>query len=272
MASPRVRFLIGGVQKCGTTALARMLAQHPHVSLPDTKPGAWPDPGGDMREAWLKEAHVFDAPDFDDAWSPAEVDRRFSLRFSSFGDGRMHGDATPVSIYHPRVVQRIARYNQAMRWIILLRDPVERAISHYFMERERGNERRTLLLAVMAEPRRLRGSLPDFSREAAWRRASYADRGRYCRQLDHLFRHFPPPQVLLLRSADLAADPIGTTHRALRFLGLDDAGIVAPDGRILPGRYVAPPAWSPGRLALRLRLRGEVERLRRTYGPDLAET
>ena len=48
--TPRVRFLIGGVQKAGTTALASYLATHPGLRLPAGK-----------------EAHVFDAPDFDDS-------------------------------------------------------------------------------------------------------------------------------------------------------------------------------------------------------------
>ena len=49
--APRVRFVIGGVQKVGTTALATFLGAHPGVALPDGK-----------------EAHLFDAPEFDDAW------------------------------------------------------------------------------------------------------------------------------------------------------------------------------------------------------------
>jgi hypothetical protein len=265
MAEPCIRFLVGGVQKGGTTALARALSQHPGIALPERKPGR--DGAADDRNAaWVKEAHVFDAPDFDEQWSPARIDERFAGCFLHMDPARLHGDATPLSVYHPRVVARIARYHPGMRWILLLRDPVERAISHYFMERGRGQERRSLLGAVLAEPARLRGSFDDFSRGAAWRRASYVDRGRYARQLGCLFSHFPREQVLLLRSMDLDRDALATVGRALSFLGLSPPPAMAAPGRVFEGGYVAPKTLSPGRLLLQWRLRGEARRLRETYG------
>jgi hypothetical protein len=270
MAEPRVRFVIGGVQKAGTTALAGALARHPGIALPDRRPGLDPASGAPP-PAWLKEAHVVDAPDFDDAWSVDEVDARFAPRYARFGGDRLHGDATPLSVYHPRVVARIARYNPAMRWIVLLRDPVERAISHYFMERARGNEPRSLLRAILDEPARLAGSFDDFARDAAWRRASYVDRGRYARQLDVLHAHFPREQVLLLRSRDLASSPQATLKRAFAFLGVDDPPGIAAPGRAFEGGYVAPGRWSPARWLLRWSLRGEARRLRDAYGIALDE-
>ena len=56
---PRIAFVVGGVQKAGTSALAQYLRASPGLRLPTDK-----------------EAHVFDAPDFDEAWSAAEVDAR----------------------------------------------------------------------------------------------------------------------------------------------------------------------------------------------------
>ena len=52
---------------------------------------------------------------------------------------------------------RIARYNPAMRWIVLLREPAERALSHHHMERSRGRERWPLWLALLLERWRLAG-------------------------------------------------------------------------------------------------------------------
>src|SRR5690606_32411283 len=223
-------------------------------------------PQGELPPAWLKEAHVFDAPDFDDSWTPAEIDEHFALRFRAFDDGRLHGDATPVNIYHPRVVERVARYNPRMRWIVLLRDPVERAISHYFMESGRGNEHRSLLGALLAEPGRLAGSFDDFSRDAPWRRASYADRSRYARQLAVLFSHFARNQVLLLRSRGLADAPLDVVRRVFEFLELEQPRDVPVPGRAFEGGYSPPPSWSPGRLLLRWYLRREAQRLRASYG------
>lgn len=252
MAEPRIRFLIGGVQKAGTTALARYLAAHPGLALPTDK-----------------EAHVFDDPDFDDAWSPERIDAWAADRWSQPADGRLHGDATPLTIAHPRLIERVARYNPAMRWIVLLRDPVERAVSHYYMIRGWGHEPRGLLWAVLAEPLRLRRGSGDWSMRAPARFWSYVSRGRYARQLDVLFRHFPREQVLLLRSRDLAERPDETVASVLAFLGV--APFPAPPvfERAFEGSYQPLPWWSPGRWLLKFRLRGEKRALRRRHGVDL---
>jgi len=272
MAEPRLGFLVGGVQKAGTSALALYLAAHPGLALPSNK-----------------EAHVFDDPDFNDAWTAAEVDARSASHFDaggvesgdagsgavdaggpeSGGRGRLHGDATPITLFHPTLVARVARYNPAMRWVILLRDPVERAISHHVMERARGHERRALLSAVLLERSRLRGRWNDWAPESPLRVCSYTARGRYAQQLDCLFAHFPREQVLCLRSADLAADPGTTVGRVLDFLGVPASLPVPAPARVFVGRYRPPPPWAPGRLALRLLLRGEKAALRRRHGIDL---
>lgn len=252
-AAPDVRFLLGGVQKGGTTALARYLAVHPDLALPRGK-----------------EAHVFDAPDFDGRWTAAQVDARFAAHFEP-GDGeQMRGDATPITVFHPALVARVARYNPAMRWVILLRDPVERAISQYFMERGRGHEPRSLAAAVLLERARLRGHGGDWSPDSPLRVFSYVARGRYARQLAVLLRHFPRQQVLLLQSRDLAEHPAQTVAQVLEFLGLRPLPVPPAFAPVFAGGYRAPPAWAPGRLLLRLLLRGERAALRREYGIDLA--
>lgn len=262
MAEPRIRFLIAGAQKAGTTALARYLAQHPRIALPDRLPEGLIAPPH-FAEAWTKEAHVFDAPDFDDAWSVDEVDRRFAPRFSHWADAdRLYGDATPVTLFHPRFVERAARYNPAMRWIVLLRDPVDRAISHWHMERQRGQERRSLLTAVLAEPFRLSGRWDDLSATAPWRAYSYVARGRYRRQIAALLRRVPSAQVLLVPSSALAQRPGQTVARVLAFLGLPPASAPAQPGRVFEGGYPRPGRWSPGRLLLSFLLRGERAALR----------
>lgn len=261
---PRVAFLLGGVQKAGTTALARHLDDHPDLALPRGK-----------------EAHVFDAPDFNDAWSPAEVDGKFAPHFDNCermpggkhagceNKLRLHGDATPISVFHPTLVARVARYNPSMRWVILLRDPVERAISHYFMERESGHEQRGLLPAVLLERARLREHWDDWAPGSPLRVSSYVARGRYARQLDVLLAHFPREQVLCLRSADLAAKPGASVGQVLAFLGVAPTLQPVRQARVFAGQYQPPPPWSPGRLALRFLLRNENASLGRLHGIDL---
>lgn len=221
-SAPRIRFMIGGVQKGGTTALAHYLSAHPSIRLPAHK-----------------EAHVFDAADFDEAATVEDVDDRFAPMFpGGFAGGDvLHGDATPISIFHHRFIERIARYNPDMRWIVLLRDPVERAISQYYMEYGRGDERLPLPLALLAERWRLRGHEHDFSPGSPLRHHSYLMRGRYVRQLEVLMEAFPREQVLLLRSLDLRRDTDATVKTVLRFLGVNSASPLPVLAPVFAGAY-----------------------------------
>ena len=144
---------------------------------------------------------------------------------------------------------------------MLLRDPVERAISHFYMEKNRDKERLPLWLALLAEPFRLRRREDATHVDSHLRRHSYRRRGLYSLQLRNLYRHFDRDRVLVLRSEDLLRDHDAVLRRVFAFLG------VAEDIRIPPrivyagdrgGRRHRVVAWLLGLsyLAERRRLRG----------------
>lgn len=250
MSAPRIAFVIGGVQKGGTTALARYLAAHPRIALPRGK-----------------EAHVFDAPDYDARWSLDEIDARYAAHFDPATDGALHGDATPIYCFHPAFVRRIAAYNPAMRWILLLRHPVERAVSQYHMERARGDERWPFWPAMLLERWRLRGHQDDFAPASPLRHFSYRARGDYVRQLDVLFAHFPREQVLLLRNEMLAEQPDAVLAQVLEFLGLPAlARDAAGYARVFAGQYTPLPRDGFRFRALQRLMGGPMRRARERYG------
>lgn len=251
--SPRIRFVIGGVQKGGTSALAAYLTRYTDVHLPLTK-----------------EAHVFDAPGFDEAWSASEVDARFASSWPPARDGVLVGDATPLYVFDARLIRRIARYNPAMRWILLLRNPVDRAVSQYHMERARGRERWPLLAAIAFEALRVGRHRRDLSQASPWVRHAYVARGRYDRQLDSLFAHFPSDQVLLLRSIDLRRDPAATVARARAFLGLPPDTSTMEFDPVFEGAYTRE-GDRLARCLLRWRFARGLRRLYRRYGVDLSQ-
>lgn len=219
-AEPRLGFVIGGAQKSGTSALATYLAAHPRIRLPIAK-----------------EAHVFDAEDYDDRGEATQVDACLEGLFAPCAGDCVFGDATPFYMFHPRVVARIAAYNPAMRWIMLLRDPIERARSHYQMERARGTEPLPFWLALAMEPWRLRADRDNLARGSAVRRYSYRARGDYAAQLATLRAHFPDTQLLLLRTEDLDRDPGTTVARACAFLGLHEPPRPPAYERVFAGDY-----------------------------------
>lgn len=241
---PRVSFVIGGAQKAGTTALARYLQGHPQLCLPEGK-----------------EAHVFDDPGFDEDWDVARIDREYARHFPVESAGRLLGDATPIYMFHPALVERIARYNPAMRWIVLLRDPVERALSQYRMERGRGTESWPLWAALACERLRLRGHANDFSAASPLRHWSYRARGDYARQLRVLREHFPASQLLVIDNGDLRRSHARVLDRVCGFLGVPGfspvpAPIVAFEGPDTP-------VPAPTRLLAAWLLRRESREFRR---------
>ena len=247
----RVQFVIGGVQKGGTTAMAHCLSQHPGVQLPLTK-----------------EAHVFDAPDFEDTRARDDIDRYYADKFAASEAPCVRGDATPIYCLHERFVERIARYNPAMRWILLLRHPVERAISQYHMERARGDETWPLLPALLCERWRLRGHADDFSVHSPLRKHSYRLRGDYARQIDTVLRHFPREQVLLLRSADFLRVPQDVLEQVYIHLELPGAVRMPQRTQVFAGNYAMPsPHSMVWRIAQHL-LREQMRAMRERYGID----
>lgn len=245
-----VSFLVAGVQKGGTTALARYLDRFPDIAI-----------------ARGKEAHVFDAPDFDDAMPQAWASAAFAPLFDDVATGTLRGDATPITILHPRFIERAMAYNPAMRWIVLLRDPVDRAVSQYHMERRRGTETRGMLMAFLLEAWRLRGHEDDFSPGSPLRWASYARRGEYDRQLAALHACVPHGQVRVVASDRLRSEPATVIAELRAFLGLPEL----PSGEAyLPefeGGYTPPPRWTPALCFLRWRLRRQRWGRRGGAGP-----
>lgn len=233
-----VQFLIAGAQKAGTTALAHYL-----------------DQCADIAVATGKEAHVFDSPDFDEVHATEWTDMAFAACFANAAVGALRGDATPITLLHRTFIARAAAYNPAMRWIVLLRDPVDRAISQYHMERGRGIERLPMLLAFIAEGLRLSGRADDFSWGSPLRWASYLTRGQYREQLNALHQFVPRDQVLVLPSDRLRTEPSKVVDEVRRFLGLEALPHHPDYPPQFEGRYRRPPWWSPARRYACWRLR-----------------
>ena len=213
---PRLGFMIVGAQKCGTTALARFLSRHPEIGMADPK-----------------ETHLFDAPDYSGDWRPEEIDERYRPSFEHCPGATIRGEATPIYMFLPEVARDLHRYNPDLKLIVLLRDPVERAISHYYMERARGDERLPLWLALLSEPFRLRRCRDARQADSAMRRHSYRRRGLYSLQLRNLYRHFDRGRVLVIRTQDLLQRHDAVLRQVFSFLGVSEDVRIAP-GTIYP--------------------------------------
>ena len=195
MAEDPVAFIIAGVQKGGTTALFDYLGEEPGLSL-----------------SRVKEVHFFDDEGQD--WAAPDY-AAYHAQFAPF-DGRPRGEATPIYAYWPGSLERICAYSPAMKLIVVLRDPVQRAWSHWKMEYARGVETHPFAWCIRQGRQRLFDAEPwGFHREI-----SYVERGFYGEQMARLLDLFPREQLLILRAEDLRADPGAALTQVRRFLGL----------------------------------------------------
>ena len=202
---PKLGFMIVGAQKCGTTALAHFLSQHPEIGM-----------------ASPKETHLFDWPPYSSDWTPEQIDERYRPFFEHCAGTSIRGEATPIYMFLPGVAGELKRYNPNLKLIVLLRDPVERAVSHYYMERNRGKEHRPLWLALLSEPIRLRCCKDVHAYDSAMRVCSYRRRGLYSLQLRNLYRFFDNGRVLIIRTRDLRAHHHVVLRRVFAFLGVSE--------------------------------------------------
>lgn len=193
----KVDFIICGTQKGGTSALDAYLREHPQICM-----------------AKNKEVHFFDN---EEVFKNSKVD--YSLYHAAFNPLPHHkvvGEATPIYMYWYDAPRRMYEYNPHLKLIVILRNPIERAFSHWNMERSRNAETLSFWEAIINENERCREALPYQHRVY-----SYVDRGFYLEQLRRLWTFFPVEQVLILRNEELRNSFRLTLNKVFRFLGVE---------------------------------------------------
>jgi hypothetical protein len=241
----KVAFVIAGTQKGGTTALASYLYEHPEIGMPT-----------------VKEVHFFDT---EEHFASSEVDyARYHAYFNPAVKRRLLGDATPIYMYWEPAPERIRRYNPAMKLIMLLRNPVTRAYSHWNMERERQRDPLPFEQAIRTEAERCREALP-----LQHRLYSYIDRGLYSEQIQRIWRHFPAGQTLVLKSEELQRTPDAALARITDFLGV--AGFPPVEPRTVHARPYQGQMSAEARNYLREVFAPEVRKLEQMFGWDCSD-
>ncbi|MET7709572.1 sulfotransferase [Micromonospora sp. NPDC005413] len=197
---PLPDFLVIGGQRCGTTSLYHHLAAHPRV-----------------RVATGKELQYFSV-------HHGRGTRWYRGHFPRLAPDERTFEASPYYLFHPSVPSRVAATLPEARFVALLRDPVQRAYSHYLHTRSYGAEPLSFADALDAEEDRLaramRGGPDTRAAHSALRNHSYAARGRYAEQLERWFAHVPRERIHVTRTEDLNVDPAGTYGEILSFLDL----------------------------------------------------
>jgi len=189
----RVNFVVAGTQKGGTSALDEYLRDHQDILM-----------------ASKKEVHFFD----DDSHFDEPVDySKYHAYFDISEPRKLVGEATPIYMYWYEAPKRIWHYNPEMKFIIVLRNPINRAFSHWNMQRDRGYDDLSFWEAITTEESRRRKALP-----CQHRKFSYIDRGFYSEQLKRVWHFFPKEQTLIIRSNELRKNPKNVLSDICEFL------------------------------------------------------
>jgi len=209
-------FVIIGAKRGGSTSLSRYVLEHPSIA-----------PLFPSRQH-IKGVHYYDTRyarglTWYRSHFPLEVGGRHIARPGI--QPAIAGDASPYYLFHPLAAERLARDFPDVKIIAFLRDPVERAYSHFKERTHHGGETLSFEEALDAEEGRLRGeeerivSAPGYL-SVEHENHSYLAQGRYLDMLPRWFGLFPREQFHIAASEDFYADPQQHVNDVWKFLGL----------------------------------------------------
>ncbi|MFB5630908.1 MAG: sulfotransferase [Nitrosopumilaceae archaeon] len=204
-------FLLIGFPKCGTTSLYEYLIQHPDIYSPIGKEIDYFDRLYSKGLDWYKV--------------------RFPLKIQKFfvknviGKNFITGEATPRYVYHPHTLVRIKKTIPNVKFIVLLRNPIERSFSHYNMNVRNGYEYLTFDNAIKRENERIKGRYEKMRNNEnyySWDYDlfGYLEQSKYFEKLKVWMAEFPQEQFLIIQSEDFLKNPSKIYHRVLKFLNL----------------------------------------------------
>lgn len=203
--------LVLGTQKGGTSSLYNYLCQHP-----------------DIASATVKEIHYFSAHlEKGEAWYRGHFATEAFLAAKKSIRGRrpVSIDSSPDYMFQPYAAAPAAALLPDARILVLLRNPVDRAFSHYRHRVRKGLESRSFEEAMDAELATAAADLAssgsrEYYESREYVKRAYLLRGLYARQLRAWFAVYPRDRFLLMRSEEFFDDPRTVYARILEFLGL----------------------------------------------------
>ena len=203
-------FIIIGAGQCGTTSLYNYLIQHPNI-YPSSK----------------KEINFFDY-NFDKCISWYKL--HFQTKFQKFFKTQickknfLTGEATPHYLFNPSVPKRVQKTLPKIKLIVILRNPVDRAYSHYSKDVTLGRQTLSFTEIINHEEKLKETPIKNNNTENSnlyniWN-SLYFGRGIYVDQLKNWLDVFPRDQFLILKTEDMNADLTKTLNKVFQFLNI----------------------------------------------------
>jgi len=206
-------FLVIGAQKSGTTSLFNDLMSHPCIRRP-----------------FRKEIHYFDNSQYFKQ-GPLWYRSHFPLMIHKYYSAKVRklpfitGEASPYYLFYPHTPKRVAQILPDVKIIVILRNPVDRAFSHYHHVVKKGRESLSFEEAIRKRGLELEIEIQKMVQDENYhsrtlKHQSYLLRGIYWKQLQNWFRFFPKEQFLILNSESYFREPVQEYRKVIQFLGL----------------------------------------------------
>lgn len=198
-------FIVIGAQRAGSTSLFKYLEQLSAIKM-----------------SFVKETFYFtNFYNCGESWYRAN----FPL-IKSINPGVLVGEATPYYLVHPHAPKRISLLLPSVKLIALLRNPKDRAISHYHLSVSHSVEHLSLMEALLAEEGRISGEWKKMLEDENYisdihRYYSYKQRGIYADQLERYLNFFKQEQLLVINCQDLFDSPRTVLKQICIFLGIE---------------------------------------------------
>jgi len=204
-------FFIIGAARAGTTSLYYYLKQHPQIFMsPRKEPRFFAFEGRTVQKGPFGSRAL---PLYSTKWE------EYIRLFEKVKDEKIIGEASTVYLYHPEALKRIQRYlGESVKMVAILRNPIERALSHYMYNLRRGAEPcSTFEEAIKAEEVRIAQGWAEFFH--------YRRMGLYGQQLQRYLDVFRPNNLRIFLYEDFQEAPISIVKQVFEFLEIESSFI-----------------------------------------------
>ena len=204
-------YLIIGTPRSASTSLYQYLIQHPCVAPALTKQLHFFDTYFQKGIEWYKVCLPY-------RWSKFYREKILRTKFVT-------GEATVHYMMHPLAPKRVFEIVPNIKLIVILRNPIDRAYSHYQTEFENKNENLSFEDAIEQEKFRLDGEFEKLEKNENYVSKDYPHRayltsGLYVAQLKRWTKFFNKENFLILQSENFTKNPSNEFNKVLKFLNL----------------------------------------------------
>lgn len=205
-------FIIIGAQRCGTTSLYDYLSHHPQIIPSPVKELFYFDDYYQRPIEWYK------------SFFPTQKQREKLER--DLVASVITGEASPSYFFHPYAAKRIKETLPQIKLILVLRDPIERAYSHYNHIKRLNREPLSFEEALAKEVERITPDIEKLAKDEFYkadqrRDYSYLTRGYYAKQLTEWYKYFPKEQLLVVQSEEFYRETPRVYNEIVEYLGLN---------------------------------------------------